>query len=615
MHRSTRTRRMRGITAALAAAGVAAVAVGLAPAAAAAPPPAQVETLPYAVDTSNQAAWWSPVDVFEGVTYFAYDAPGPSSWNHEVHLAARDAEGSWVDGCLRLASGSCATFLDDNGHNQPSVVVDGTGTIHAFVSMHHEQWNYFRSTVPGDVTSLVDATADMPDLDGTITYPVTARGPEGDAWVLVRSGAESQARREGVLYHLDPAVGLWERETVVGAARGTSFYPDDVEVDERGRVHLLWEWGPFPADPSRHLGSYVVYDPADGSFQDVAGATLAGPITPDTAGAVIWQPFTEGEELTTYAPALQSAKLAIRNNALEGIAYRFVPAGEGAYDIWHASWDGTGWVRTMLVDASSLGVGVTTIAAIDITSFGAKTRVYGVLGVPDCGVLRSQVIVLEQFAGSDAWTANLVGEDVTGQQRLRAAVDEDGNDVLYVSAPAAGPGSGTLSHVLVPRAGPAATDASLADAVADIGGDVIGENVALGADVTASSELRENTAATLAVDGVCADASRWISALDDLTPSITADWHEPTPLEVVRVRSGYSGGIPSQSVLRDFTVEVHTADGWIEIGRFDDNVDGTVLAAADGLVADQVRLHITDPSASSTDVARVYEIEAIRSGG
>ncbi|WP_430647448.1 BNR-4 repeat-containing protein [Agromyces sp. GXS1127] len=613
-HRTHHPRR-RGAAAALAAAAVAAVSVGLAPAAAAAPPPVQVETLPYAVDTSNQAAWWSPVDVFEGVTYFAYDAPASPSSRHEVHLAAKGADGAWVDGCLRATTGECATFVDDNGHNQPSIIVDGSGTIHAFVSMHHEQWNYFRSTVPGDVTSLVDATAEMPDLDGFMTYPVTARGPEGDVWVLVRSGLEGQATREGALYHLDPAVGEWTFETAIGSARGYSFYPDDVEVDERGRLHVLWEWGPFPADPARHLGSYVVYDPTDGSFSDAAGTRLAGPITPDTPGAVVWQPFTEGEEIGSYTPALQSAKLAIRNNALEAIAYRFVPADESAYDIWVAGWNGTGWDRERLVDASELGAGVSTIAAIDVTSFGAKTRVYGVLGVQVCGVLRSQVIALERFADDDSWSASTVGSDVVGQQRLRAAVGEDGNDVLYVSAPATSPGSGTLSHVLVPRAGAETTGVSLAGVVSGIRGDLGGTNVALGADVTASSELRADTAAELAVDGQCADSSRWISALGDLTPSITADWGEPTALEVVRVRSGYSSGIPSQSVLRDFTVEVHTDAGWTEIGRYDDSVDGTVVAPANGLVADQVRLLITDPSASSTDVARVYEIEAIAAGG
>ena len=609
--------RARRGSAALAGALAAIVVAGITPtgAASAAAPAVEVETLPFAVDPSNQAAWWTPIDVVDGVTYFAYDAPASPSSRHQVHLAARAADGTWTSGCLRATTGECATFLDDNGHNQPSIVVDGVGTIHAFVSMHHEQWNYFRSTVARDVTSLVDATSEMPDLDGTITYPVTARGADGDAWVLVRSGVEGQARREGVLYHYDLAIGAWQRETVIGAARGHSFYPDDLEVDERGRVHVLWEWGPFPADPARHLGSYVVYDPADGSITDAAGSALDAPVTPDTAGAVVWQPFSEGEEIGSYTPALQSAKLAIRNNALEGIAYRFVPAEESAYDVWYARWNGGEWSRELLLDASALGAGVQTVAAIDVTSFGSKTRVYGVLSVQVCGELRSQVVRFEDAEGRDGWAATVIGDDQLGQQRLRAAVDDDGNDILYVSAPATAPGRGTLTYVKAPRAGEPDTGISLADVVAELRGDAAGVNVALGADVTVSSALRADTAGALAVDGVCSDSSRWISALGDTAPTITADWHEPTALESVRVRSGYSGGVPSESVLRDFSVELHTTDGWVEIGRYDDSTTGTVVVNAGGLVADRVRLLITDPSASATDVARVFEIEAIAAGG
>lgn len=571
--------------------------------------------LPFAVDTSNQAAWWSPVDVFDGVTYFAFDAPASTASRHEVHIAAQGPDGVWTSGCLRDAAGSCATFLDDNGHNQPSIVVDGAGTIHAFVSMHHEQWNYFRSTTPGDVDSLVDVTNEMPDLDATITYPVTARGPEGEAWVLVRSGADAQGRRDGVLYRYAPSVGQWEREVVVGAATGASFYPDDVEVDEKGRVHLLWEWGPFPAGPARHVGSYAVYDPATGGFADAAGDAAAAPLTPLSGGATVWLPLEAGEALGSTTPSLQSAKLAVRANTLAGVAYRRTAEDGSAYDIRHAMWDGSRWTHETLVDVSGLGSGSSTVAAIDMTSFGARTRVYGVIGVQVCGVLRSQVVMLEAVEGRDGWAVSAIGGDVVGQQRLRAAVDGDGADVLYISAPATAPGHGSLFAGLVPRTGAPDPGTSLASIVANVRGDRGGTNVAHGAVATASSSLRSDTGAQLAFDGACTDGSRWISAVGDPSPWIEGAWAEPTAIDLVRVRSGYSSGVPSQSVLRDFSVELRSDGTWVEIGRVDDNVEGTVSVEADGLVADGVRLLITDPSSSSTDVARVYEIEVIAAEG
>ncbi|MGK9148320.1 BNR repeat-containing protein [Plantibacter flavus] len=572
-----------------------------------------VETLPYPVDTSNQAGWWRPLDVVDGVSYFAFNAPAAATARHEVHLASRAIDGTWTEDCLRASAGAaCVTFADDNGHNQPSIVVDGAGTIHAFVSMHNEQWNAFRSSTPGDVTSLVDVTAAMPDLDAAMTYPVTARGPEGDVWVLVRVGTDAQGRREGVLYHFDLAAGVWERASTIAAATGYSFYPDDLEVDVDGRVHVLWEWGPFPADPARHLGSYAVYDPADGSLTDVAGTSLTGPVTPTTPGSVVWRPFGTGEAIGSYTPALQTAKLALDGTELTGIVYRFVEADETAYDVRYASWSNNAWTDESLIDSSSLGSGVSTVAGIDVTSAGGVDRVYAVVAVQVCGENRSQVVRLERAAGGSGWDARTVGEPMSGQQRLRAETTTDGTDVLYLSAPLHERTQGVLRHASIPRGSVAETGgSSLQDIVSALRGDLGGTNVALGATVTVSSTLRTDTGGELAVDGDCTDASRWISAVGDTAPNITAAWQAPTELSAVRVHSGYAGGDNVASVLRDFTIEVHTATGWIEVGRFDDNRLGSVVAEIDGLVADQVRLLITDPSASATDVARVFEIEAI----
>ncbi|GBG07790.1 hypothetical protein PAT3040_02351, partial [Paenibacillus agaridevorans] len=38
-----------------------------------------------------------------------------------------------------------AEFINDLGHNQPSIALDGDGNLHMFASMHHEGWKYFRS--------------------------------------------------------------------------------------------------------------------------------------------------------------------------------------------------------------------------------------------------------------------------------------------------------------------------------------------------------------------------------------------------------------------------------------------------------------------------------------
>ncbi|MFE6735043.1 BNR-4 repeat-containing protein [Microbacterium sp. NPDC057650] len=448
----------------IATAGVAAVMVAaLAPAASAAVHPTTVETVPVTVDGSNQSGWWNPLAVVGDTTYFAYNVPAGTN-RHQVHLAARSADGEWTSGCLRLATGACADYLNDNGHNQPSIAVDGAGDIHVFASMHHEDWNYFRSTVPGDVTSLVEVSEEMPDQGSTISYPITSVGPDGDVWLMVRTGPDALARRDGVLYRYDLDAGAWARETVVASATNYSVYPDDLTVDESGQVHLLWEWHSWAAGAFRHLGSYAVWNPESKTFSDVAGDALPTPIRPTTPGPVVFQPFTDGESMAEATPAVQTAKMALQDGVLQGVTYRYASGGSSLFDLKWATWDGSAWNRETLIDSASLGTGVDTVAAMDATAFGSKNRAYGVISVKVGTGLRSQVVLFEQAKGRTGWAVEAIGDPMIGQQRLRAATGRAGTDVLYLSAPAT-PGGGALRYAEVPRSGEKRAGGSLADIV------------------------------------------------------------------------------------------------------------------------------------------------------
>ncbi|MFE5340409.1 BNR-4 repeat-containing protein [Isoptericola sp. NPDC056578] len=594
-----------------------------------------IEQLPYPVDRSNNAGWWTPLDVVDGVTYMAFDSPAADAARHEVHVAAKGADGAWTVGCLRADDGSCATFLDDSGHDQPSIVVDGEGTIHAFVSMHHVPWQYYRSTTPGDVTSLVDASADLPDQGVPMTYPVTARGADGDAYVMVRGGRDEATVRDGRLYRFDTAAGTWSRVAVFASGTGASVYPDDLEVGTDGRLHVLWEWHRWAAGPYRHLGSYAVYDPKDDSWHDAAGNALSTPIAPSAGGAVVYQPFADGESLQTDGPTVQTAKLAVHGDTLAGVVYRYAAAkADGTpdrFDVRFAQWDGSAWQRETVIDAADLGAGTDTVAALDATSAAGTTRAYAVVQGTVDGQVRTQVVRAERGLDGGQWRFAGLGDVQVGQQRLAARTirtgPSSGTDVLYVSAAESGPTSGTLFHARVPRTGGPLVGSPIADVVAGVRGDDGGEdggdpgtpgptgNLALGGTVTASSALRADTGGDKAVDGLLTDASRWISAADDATPTLTVAWDDAAPVASVRVHSGYRAAVdPASAVLRDFTVELHTATGWVEVGSVTGSTSGTVTVPTPGVTADQVRLVATDPSASETDVARVFEIEVLAAG-
>ncbi|SDU57430.1 NEW3 domain-containing protein [Jiangella alkaliphila] len=141
-----------------------------------------------------------------------------------------------------------------------------------------------------------------------------------------------------------------------------------------------------------------------------------------------------------------------------------------------------------------------------------------------------------------------------------------------------------------------------------------GVNVAVGRPVTVSSALRANTGGGLAVDGGFADASRWLSAEGDPAPWLVVDLGEPADVAEIHVYSGYnSTNHDPTTTLKDFAVEVRTPAGWQQVAAFTGNVAHHVVAGDVGVTGDQVRLSITDPSGSSIDVARVFEVEVYSS--
>jgi hypothetical protein len=137
-----------------------------------------------------------------------------------------------------------------------------------------------------------------------------------------------------------------------------------------------------------------------------------------------------------------------------------------------------------------------------------------------------------------------------------------------------------------------------------------GVNVALGRPTTVSSALRATSRGDKAVDGLFTDASRWISAEGDPAPVITIDLGRSVDIGSVYVYSGYNAtNHDPTSTLKDFAVEVHTDDGWRQVADIAGNVEHRVVFNGLDVTGDQVRLSISDPSGSTVDVARVFEVE------
>ncbi|RTE82651.1 hypothetical protein BHE90_002789 [Fusarium euwallaceae] len=398
--------------------------------------PGTLVTISSAVDVNSQSAWWNPLDEFNGyqwLTYLRNPLEG-SKANHNVMVVRRaQTNGAISRDCLKNSTGECAEFLDDNGHNTPSIAVDGDGYVHVFTSMHNEPWNYFRSSSANSAT-LVDRSSEMPDHTLRVTYPVVKRDADGNLWMIVRGQSSNDgSARGGYFYKYTTSSKKWARISIFAYRTGYSVYPDDIQFSSDGDVHLQWEWAKFPASGVRHEGSYVRYTPSSNKYRSASGATVTLPITQETKD-IVFQPLTSGETYdgdtgATPVPAFQSAKLALYEGAAGevhiNIAYRFAPKSYQGWEVHRArATFGTAnpWARELVFS------GENTSAAIGITHDGTTVRIYYCVSGGSTWVLEK--------SGSTGWTNNEL-KAVTGKgvQRLQAMMRSDGTDLLYLGAP------------------------------------------------------------------------------------------------------------------------------------------------------------------------------------
>ncbi|MGY0490246.1 BNR-4 repeat-containing protein [Streptomyces sp. WG-D5] len=381
-----------------------------------------IEKVPYAMDSSNQAAWWTPAATYKGrgqYTYFAFNEPGATAATHRPAVARRDPDGVWSRLPLLGSDGQQAEFADDNGHNQPSIARDGSGRLHVFTSMHCDSWRYFRTDAPGG--AVTDHASGLPDQGQGITYPVLTTAPNGDLYLAARVGC-GNTQRDGKLYRWDNAAGTWSVVATFGSALNRSVYPDDLTVDASGRVHLLYEWAKAPASAWRHQLSYLRYDPGTGRFADHDGAAVTVPTTPDTSDVI--QGLTTGEEWSIdnagyTGPTVQSAKLTLDGDTPK-VAYRYRSAESGGdFHVYYAYPSGTGWLRkTVYAGATNAALGITW----DETD---TKRIYYVTASGT-----DRVFMATQTADG-TWTAESAAPGVSAD-RLAVRRDSDGNDVLYL---------------------------------------------------------------------------------------------------------------------------------------------------------------------------------------
>lgn len=173
-----------------------------------------------------------PIITRDGVQYVAYyDA------DRQMTVAARSIDSDkWT-----------YKRLDDHimwdSHCYISLGMDSEGYIHVSGNMHGIPLRYYRSTKPGDVTSLVGVHAMTGDREKRVTYPTFFNGANGELFFMYRDG--SSGNGDNLINAYDTKTQTWSRvggKSLIDGEGLMNAYQCRPKLDRKGVFNIAWVW-------------------------------------------------------------------------------------------------------------------------------------------------------------------------------------------------------------------------------------------------------------------------------------------------------------------------------------------------------------------------------------
>lgn len=179
------------------------------------------------------------------------------------------------------------TTLGWDSHNYVTMAFDRDGYIHLSGNMHGAPLIYFRSTRPGDISTL-ERVPQMTGLNELhVTYPVFSYAPDGALIFEYRSGGSGAGDTYRDRY--DEHTKTWSPLTAEplffgGTARNA--YPISMTLGPDGWYHEVWVWRESGWAETNHDLSYVRSRDLV-HWETAAGAPVQLPIRLGTPGVVL----------------------------------------------------------------------------------------------------------------------------------------------------------------------------------------------------------------------------------------------------------------------------------------------------------------------------------------
>jgi len=179
------------------------------------------------------------------------------------------------------------TAIGWDSHNYVTIETDREGNLHVAGNMHNNVLRYWRTTTPGDVTTLqrVPSMAN-PQLERSVTYPVFLELSDGTLVFRYREG--SSGNGVDIYNAYDEATDTWSAllETPVLDGEGErNAYAAKPRLGPDGKYHMVWVWRESPVASTSNTVSYARTSDLT-HWESSRGEALELPITRAESDAV-----------------------------------------------------------------------------------------------------------------------------------------------------------------------------------------------------------------------------------------------------------------------------------------------------------------------------------------
>ncbi|MFU8779814.1 MAG: BNR repeat-containing protein [Kiritimatiellia bacterium] len=174
-----------------------------------------------------------------------------------------------------------------DSHNYITMALDKRGYLHLSGNMHVDNLVYFRSTQPGDASTLQQIPAMVGKQENRVTYPKFMQDPDGNLIFHYRHGGSGNGLEVYNVY--DPDTQTWRRlldQPLISGNGKSNAYMRGPMRGPQGWYHLLWMWRDTPDVATNHDLSYARSRDLL-HWQTAAGVPLTLPITPADTSTVV----------------------------------------------------------------------------------------------------------------------------------------------------------------------------------------------------------------------------------------------------------------------------------------------------------------------------------------